>query len=175
MLETDFQIRKAQLLDVNLLVSLGRQTQLETFMKDNKPEVMNAYVEATFTNEIIEKELLDAYSTYYISEYEGIPIGYFKIRFNNHEENQFAGPNSAELQRIYLTKDKKGMGFGKKQLIYSENIAKLLGYEVLWLGVWEKNLNAIGFYQKNGYDIFGSHPFLFGGELQKDYLMRKTI
>ncbi|MES2798360.1 MAG: GNAT family N-acetyltransferase [Bacteroidota bacterium] len=175
MLETDFQIRKAQFSDASLLTSLGKQTQLETFMKDNKPEVMNAYLEATFAKEIIEKELLDSHSTYYISEYEGIPIGYFKMRFDNHKENELAGPKSTELQRIYITKDKKGMGFGKKQLIYSENIAKLLGYEIIWLGVWEKNLNAIGFYEKNGYVIFGSHPFLFGGELQNDYLMRKTL
>lgn len=168
-------IRKATLDDTDLIVKMGRQTQLETFLKDNKPEVMYAYLEETFTEDIIKNELLDTNSAYFITEKDEKPIGYIKLRFDNMAENELAGPNSAELQRIYIIAPEKGKGFGKKQLTFSEEYMKMKGYETIWLGVWEKNYYAQAFYKKNGYEQFGTHPFMFGGELQNDYLLKKSI
>jgi ribosomal protein S18 acetylase RimI-like enzyme len=42
---------------------------------------------------------------------------------------------------------------------------------VLWLGVWEKNPNAIGFYERLGFKKVGTHAFRFGSEMQTDLLM----
>jgi diamine N-acetyltransferase len=171
----NFEIRPASINDRDLIIEIGRQTQLETFLKDNKPEVMYAYLEETFGKEIIENELLDTNSAYFISERDGIPVGYIKLRFDNFAENELAGPNSAELQRIYILASQKGNGFGKLQLEFSYNYLKEKGYEIIWLGVWEKNFYAQEFYKKNGFERFGEHPFWFGGELQNDYLMKRFI
>ena len=42
----------------------------------------------------------------------------------------------------------------------------------LWLGVWEKNLSAIRFYEKNGFTAFGEHIFMLGTDPQRDVLMK---
>jgi diamine N-acetyltransferase len=177
----NIRIRKASINDTDLIVKLGIQTQSETFLKDNKPDVFEAYINETFNKEIIEKELSDENSTYYITEKEDIThrvlrtIGYMKIRRNNVKENKLAGENSIELQRIYIVKSEKGNGYGKIQLEFCENIAKTEGFDIIWLGVWEKNHFAIEFYKRNGYEMFSSHAFMFGGEVQNDFMMRKLI
>ncbi len=168
-------IRNALITDLDLIVTIGKQTQLETFLKDNKPEVMEAYLAITFSHEKIKSELLDINSSYFITEMDGIPVGYFKIRRDNHEENKLAGSNAIELQRIYVLDSHHGRGIGKFQLDFCLNLAKKEGYSTIWLGVWEKNLNGMAFYQKMGFEIFTEHIFDFGGELQNDLMMKKAI
>jgi ribosomal protein S18 acetylase RimI-like enzyme len=49
------------------------------------------------------------------------------------------------------------------------------GYDVLWLGVWERNERAIRFYEKKGFVQVGSLPFVFGNELHTDLVMVRSI
>ncbi|MNL75746.1 Protease synthase and sporulation negative regulatory protein PAI 1 [compost metagenome] len=45
----------------------------------------------------------------------------------------------------------------------------------IWLGVWEKNENAIAFYNKMGFVQTGVHSFYMGDEEQMDIIMTKTL
>jgi len=45
----------------------------------------------------------------------------------------------------------------------------------VWLGVWEKNINAIAFYKRLGFYEDGRHPFKMGDELQTDFIMKKLV
>jgi ribosomal protein S18 acetylase RimI-like enzyme len=45
----------------------------------------------------------------------------------------------------------------------------------VWLGVWEANEKAIGFYRSQGFEVFGAHTFRLGGEEQRDLLMRRPV
>jgi len=45
----------------------------------------------------------------------------------------------------------------------------------VWLGVWEKNVDAISFYTKMGFREVGRHSFRMGDELQYDLIMKKVI
>ncbi|MNS98622.1 Protease synthase and sporulation negative regulatory protein PAI 1 [compost metagenome] len=45
----------------------------------------------------------------------------------------------------------------------------------IWLGVWEKNENAISFYRKMGFLQTGAHSFYMGDEEQTDFIMTKTL
>uniref|UniRef100_UPI0034D9567F GNAT family N-acetyltransferase n=1 Tax=Lysinibacillus sp. GbtcB16 TaxID=2824761 RepID=UPI0034D9567F len=49
------------------------------------------------------------------------------------------------------------------------------GKQHVWLGVWEKNENAITFYHKMGFVRTGAHSFYMGDEEQIDYIMSKTF
>ncbi|MDF2902615.1 MAG: spermine/spermidine-N-acetyltransferase PaiA, partial [Bacillus sp. (in: firmicutes)] len=44
----------------------------------------------------------------------------------------------------------------------------------VWLGVWEKNENALTFYKKMGFVQSGAHSFYMGDEEQVDFIMTKT-
>ncbi len=43
----------------------------------------------------------------------------------------------------------------------------------IWLGVWEKNQNAIAFYEKMGFQKTGEHVFQMGDERQIDWVMTR--
>jgi ribosomal protein S18 acetylase RimI-like enzyme len=47
--------------------------------------------------------------------------------------------------------------------------------ELLWLGVWEHNHRAIGFYKKWGFEKFSTHTFMLGNDAQTDWLMKKEL
>ncbi|RYY96378.1 MAG: GNAT family N-acetyltransferase, partial [Chitinophagaceae bacterium] len=54
-------------------------------------------------------------------------------------------------------------------------VAQERGASCLWLGVWEENGRAIGFYRKNGFAAFGSHVFRLGTDEQTDILMKLPL
>jgi len=47
--------------------------------------------------------------------------------------------------------------------------------KMVWLGVWEKNENAINFYKKMGFIQTGAHSFFMGDEEQTDLIMTKIV
>jgi diamine N-acetyltransferase len=54
-------------------------------------------------------------------------------------------------------------------------LARQLGKRYVWLGVWEKNVDALAFYGKMGFSAAGRHPFWMGEELQSDLIMKKML
>jgi len=63
------------------------------------------------------------------------------------------------------------------QILYEKaiEVAKEMEVDFVWLGVWEKNLRAIRFYEKNGFTAFDKHVFKLGNEEQIDILMKLML
>ena len=80
-----------------------------------------------------------------------------------------------EIERIYLIKKFQGKGFGKKMIEFAKEIAIQKKKNRIWLGVWEKNPKAIGFYQKMGFEKIGTHIFKVGEDEQLDYVMKLEV
>lgn len=72
-----------------------------------------------------------------------------------------------------MVKEHQGAGLGRRLLDTAEQIALRMGCKAAWIGVWEKNLHAIGFYQRMGYTEVGRHSFHTGDEVQSDLIMKK--
>jgi ribosomal protein S18 acetylase RimI-like enzyme len=89
--------------------------------------------------------------------------------------SELIGGTAIEIERIYADKDYVGKNVGKLLMKTCINMAKERGHTFIWLGVWENNPRAIAFYEKYGFEKFGSHPFLLGSDLQTDLLMKKKI
>ena len=45
----------------------------------------------------------------------------------------------------------------------------------IWLGVWEHNINALRFYNKNGFLLYSRHIFKLGDDLQTNLLMKLML
>lgn len=80
-----------------------------------------------------------------------------------------------ELERIYVLQGFQGNNIGKKLLYFTINQAKQKKLDYVWLGVWDKNLRAIAFYKRNGFEISGSHPFYLGSDQQTDLIMKLNL
>ena len=82
---------------------------------------------------------------------------------------------SLEIERIYVKNQFQKHGFGKLLLDKAIENAKERNKQKIWLGVWEKNENAIAFYKKMGFVQTGAHSFYMGDEEQTDFIMSKTL
>ncbi|MES2731836.1 MAG: GNAT family N-acetyltransferase [Bacteroidota bacterium] len=172
-------LRKATPTDVGPLLQLSRQTFMEAFAAQNKPENMAAYMEDAFTEAQLAAELRDEASTFFLvfsgnELKEGNLVGYAKLRTSKMQP-ALADYRAIEIQRIYVLERMKGRKIGKLLMQTCLDTAQSQGFEVVWLGVWEHNPAAIAFYQRWGFAQFSSYIFHFGDEDQTDLLFRKFL
>lgn len=167
-------IRIASLKDANLLAEIGAKTFRDTFKDSNTEEDMKLYLERNFSTERLESELNEDGTLFIIALEDDHAVGYAKMR-KNHEPDGLNESNQIEIERIYSRKEYLGKSVGKTLMEHCLKIAKEAGHKVAWLGVWEHNPRAISFYEKWGFEKFGTHPFLLGTDLQTDILMKKEL
>ena len=166
-------IREATLTDAKTLAEIGQRTFVDTYAHLNTPENIVKYLEGKFTEEQLIAELSEPETVFFVDENtDSELISYAKIRVNLAE---MPDPKAIEIERIYVSKDAQSQGLGKAMLQACCQKAKALSYETIWLGVWEKNTKALGFYKKMGFEIFGKHNFQLGDDAQTDLLMKKHL
>lgn len=85
------------------------------------------------------------------------------------------GEESLEIERIYIRNKFQRHGLGKVLLNKALDVAREHNKKNIWLGVWEKNENAIAFYKKMEFTTIGTHTFFMGDEEQIDLIMNKTL
>jgi ribosomal protein S18 acetylase RimI-like enzyme len=170
----NFQIKRVVLADADLLLSLSKKTFFDAFSKWNNATDMALYSAIAFTPEKTIEELNNPDSEFYFAMDGDTAVGYIKLNFND-AQTEFKGTNALEIERIYVLTDYHGKHIGSNLLNFAIETASNKNFEYVWLGVWEHNYNAIGFYEHNGFKLFGSHEFLLGNDLQMDVLMKKIL
>lgn len=170
----DVAIEKCELHDVAQLQKISIDTFYETFKDDNTTENMDAYLEKAFNMKQLEKELSNPSTTFYFAKINDQVAGYLKINVDNAQSEPM-GDTMLEIERIYIDQHFQKHGIGKLLLQKAIDTAKQLNKEKVWLGVWEKNDNAIAFYERMGFVKNGSHTFYLGDDAQVDYIMVKSL
>jgi diamine N-acetyltransferase len=160
--------------DIDMLQQISIETFTDTYAIYNTEADMQMHVQQHFNRAQLMDELADK-TNYYFAVFDGTkPVGYFKLRTSEQPE-QLNGIKHIELERIYAVSAYHGMGLGYKMIQYCLDFASVKGYDVLWLGVWSKNIKAQHFYKKCGFEIFGEHSFTLGTDVQVDWLMKKEM
>jgi diamine N-acetyltransferase len=167
-------IKKCTLEDLRTLQDISYETFNETFKHQNSPENMNAYLERAFNLKQLEKELSHISSQFFFVYFNNEVAGYLKVNTNDAQSEEM-GDESLEIERIYIKKKFQKHGLGKYLLNKAMEIAMEQNKKQFWLGVWEKNENAIAFYKKMGFVQTGVHSFYMGDEEQFDFIMSKTL
>jgi len=167
-------IRQCDTDDVELLKAVSYQTFDETFRTQNKAENIEAYLKDAFTNEQLIKELKHPHSSFYFIYSDDNLAGYLKINTQD-AQSESMGTNFMEIERIYILNHYQGYGLGSELLDFALETAKEENIDKIWLGVWEKNENAIGFYEKRGFNPVDTHAFCLGDEQQVDIIMIKVL
>lgn len=160
------QIRKCLFEDLYILQDISIQTFTDTFKEQNEPENLQTYLERAFNSEQLQSELAHVASEFYFIYCDEKLAGYLKVNISDE---------SMEIERIYIKAKFQGKGLGKYLLNHAVEIAIEQKKKNIWLGVWEKNDNAIAFYKKMGFIQTGAHSFYMGDEEQIDFIMTKTL
>ncbi|MEK3981429.1 GNAT family N-acetyltransferase [Psychrobacillus sp. FSL K6-2836] len=167
-------VKKCTLDDSRIIQEVGYETFNETFKQQNSPESMKAYLESAFNLKQIEKELFNSSSQFFLAYINNEVAGYLKLNINDAQSEKM-GDESLEIERIYIKNKFQKHGLGKYLLNKAMEIALELNKEKIWLGVWDKNENAIAFYKKMGFVQTGAHSFYMGDEEQVDLIMTKIL
>lgn len=168
------QLTKLQPSDLSELVLLSRSTFSISYSSMNTPENMAQYMNHAFSKEQLLAELNSPDSEFYFAYSNTDIVGYLKINFKE-AQTEFKETKGLEVERIYVVKNFQGQQIGKRLINFTLQTAKEKKLDYIWLGVWDKNIKAIEFYKKNGFEISGTHSFLLGDELQTDYIMRLSV
>ena len=170
----EYQIYQCSINELETIISIGKETYINTFGKENNEEIMCAYINEAFSKEKIFKEIINKNSEFYfIKNHEEI-MGYAKYNIND-AQTDFQTNNTLEVERIYIKEKYKGNKLGYALIQYAIKRAKELNKKEIWLGVWEKNTKAIEFYKKCGFYVAGEHAFYMGNDKQNDFIMRRKI
>lgn len=160
--------------DIVLLQSLAIHTFIESYAENSDSRDMEKYMNEAFSLETLENELLHAQSLFWGIWIENKPVAYMKVNLDNTPP-QLLGKTCIEIQRIYVLKAFQGFGLGTLLMEKAEQIAKEHQRAYIWLVVWDKNEQAIQFYQKKGFEMNGTVPFVFGYHTEDDCCMVKKI
>jgi diamine N-acetyltransferase len=160
--------------DLHKLQEISYETFTDTFKEQNTPENMNAYLEKAFNLKQLEDELNNTSSEFFFVFFNNELAGYLKVNINDAQSEDM-GNEALEVERIYIKRDFQKHGLGKYLLNKAIEVAKVHNKIKVWLGVWEKNENAIAFYKKLGFVEVGAHSFYMGDEEQIDIIMTLAI
>ena len=167
------RIRRCELADLDMLRNIAFQTFDDTFRRLNDASSFNDYLDASFSRAKLEAELKDPNSMFFFLYSDDVLAGYMKINLGD-AQTDVKDPAALEIERIYVTRDFQGLGLGRALVDKALEAARAAKKKTVWLGVWEKNGNAIAFYKKMGFSKTGTRDFYMGKKRQTDFIMRKN-
>lgn len=151
-------INRAAAIDASTIVDIGLISVEEAHRGSCAPEELNEYLKKHYNTVAIGEELSDEKNIYHIIKADGEAAGFSKIILNSAHAD-IEQSNVTKLDRIYLLSKFFSLKLGFELLQFNIELAKANGQCGIWLYTWTGNTRAINFYQKNGFEIIGSHHF----------------
>ncbi|MBK6860754.1 MAG: GNAT family N-acetyltransferase [Saprospiraceae bacterium] len=169
------EFKKAHVDDLEMLCTISVQTFRDAFYDLNNPVDITQYMERAFSPMQLKYELELSQSEFVFLLHRNEPIAYYKTNLSP-KQTDINDPDSIEIERIYVCKEHQNKQYGLLMLNHICNQAlQNPTIRYIWLGVWDQNKSAIRFYERFGFKLFSSHPFLMGTDPQTDLLMRYNL
>ncbi len=168
------EIRRARAPDARLICVLATATFYEAYFEQDDPADLADYIVESFEIESVRRQLEDPDSSFYILFADGFAVGYAKL-IDGSRDPSITTAKTVELKRIYILERVWRKGFGEKLLEHCIDVARRLGSESIWLGVWEQNVRGRCFYEKHGFIKVGSLEFPYGDSVGINYVMEKKL
>jgi ribosomal protein S18 acetylase RimI-like enzyme len=168
------QIRPATEADLPALLALAERTFREAWADDNDPENFERYCREAFNPARLAAEFADPRSEFYLVLRAELPVAYLKLNLHTAREG-LDGDDHLQIERIYVLAEYQGQRLGGRLLELALERAAAVGAPWLWLSVWQEAPRSIRFYQRNGFEIFGTGVFQLGDDPQTDWLMKRRV
>jgi len=171
----DLQLTPVTATDLDRLLPFAIRTFRDAFEHQNSPVQFEKYMANTFTRDRLADWITDPnYHIWFLMAGDQ-PAGYCTLKDKLPAYEAITGHHPIEIERFYVDTQshRKGLGTQMMKLLLEKVIA--LGGDMVWLGVWEHNHQALGFYDHLGFVRVGQHDYWMGDDCQNDYLMAKNL
>jgi ribosomal protein S18 acetylase RimI-like enzyme len=173
-IDRDTLFRDAGPDDAEELSKVGRETFIETFGHLYPATDLKTYLDRTYSIDSARQELSDPRVEVRVAVTGRRIVAYCKIGPCKLPIDT-GGLPSLELHRVYVYRDRQGVGVGRILLTWAIERARKLGARQLYLGVWEGNERAISVYESRGFERVGSYKFPVGNTLDDEIIMRLML
>lgn len=165
------EVREATELDSDSLSSLASSTFIETY-DDLSPQESARYVSEFFTHDRILNHIRSPDSHILVAD-EGSLVGYILLERADAPES-ISMQHQVECVRLFVKKSAQGQNWGSRLLDEGLHVSEREGYDSLWLKIWDKNVNAIGFYERKGFRLLGETSYTEGGLNDRVLIMGRS-
>lgn len=166
-------------------VTLEKHSELFGLMEDIYPPAYEHlwedggqwYLNNQYSQENLSKELAERNTHYFFVDYKGTLSGILRFITHSHWPDGKV-ENSVKLHRIYLQSNTHGKGVAKVLFQWVEEQALQFGMDAIKLEVMDTQPQAIRFYEKMGYTVFGTRKLVLPGlheHLQGMLYMKKDL
>jgi ribosomal protein S18 acetylase RimI-like enzyme len=157
-------MRNASIQDVAALAAVAANAFSDTYRGHGDPKEIADYVAEHLSVSAVTALARDPGSTIILGEFGSQLAGYAVLKAEE-PPSCVTGANPIQLVRLYLDQGFLGRGFGEKLLLEVHAQAKRPGANTLWLGVYDRNVRAVRFYERLGFTRVGGKEFLLGGSV----------
>lgn len=172
----EISLRRILPVDVPVLSKIAQQTFFDTFTGTCTEADMQFFLHEYLNEERLAVEIAQEKNFYFFAEINNQPIAYIQFMEDYTSFPMMKKWKALELKRIYVLEEYLGKGIAQKLLDFILEHAHQNQYEVVWLGVWEKNYRAQKFYEKYGFiDSGHTHDFPIGNTPQTDKWLWKFL
>ncbi len=113
-------------------------------------EDCNWYLNHCFSKENLRKELNEVNAMYYFVIYNSKRVGIVRYIYNTNTSKSVQ-KNATFIHRIYLSSEAQGKGIAKQLFYWIEQQAILKQNNYLWLKAMDTQMQALKFYEKQGF------------------------
>ena len=174
------QLRPATIHDAAQLSTLATSVFAETYGAMIPPETLQEYLKEQFSVEALSLDLSHPSSHYFVAHHACVAhhnervIGFSKLA-PTEPPSTLRSTRAIEMVKLYVAKDYHGFGVGARLMKQAISTARELGYESIWLCVWEKNERAIAFYRKWGFEQVGMMQIFVGDVVFDDLVLERGV
>ncbi len=118
-------------------------------------EDLTFYLNKTYNLNKLEELYNDKKVFCFVAVVESKVVGWLKLSISD-EDNKFY------LSSIYVLPEFQKLKIGKSMMDIAFTTAKEKGFSEIWIGVMDKNINALEWYKKIGFKFVESLPFTMG-------------
>jgi GNAT superfamily N-acetyltransferase len=167
-------IRPAAPEDAATLAAFGAPAFTDTYRDISDAQEIADYVAEHFRPDVIARVILDPACTTLLA-WAGEQLAGYAIVKATPAPPCVTGPTPIELSRLYLGEGFIGQGLGGRLMRAVHAEARRRGAGTLWLGVYDRNVRAVEFYERVGFTKVGGKEFLFGGRIYIDPIYAAAV
>lgn len=149
------------------LAGFAAQAFADTYRELSDAQEIADYVAEHFRPEVMVGVIADAHCTTLLA-WVGERLAGYAIVKAEPAPACVTGPAPLKLWRLYLGEGFIGQGLGARLMTAAHAEARRRGAQTLWLGVYDRNVRAVRFYERFGFAKVGGQEFLFGGQIYVD-------
>jgi RimJ/RimL family protein N-acetyltransferase len=166
--------RQALSEDAAALAALAEQTFIDTYSEQNDAQQIREHCRKNFGIPQQLNEINDSSYAVILAYQDQELVGFAQV-VQNPPPDSIVADHAVALYRYYVKKEWHGKGIATPLLVEAEQAAKDFGAKQLWLGMWEHNARALAYYQKVGFQHVGWMDYEFGGVIERDYVLLKSL